>query len=375
MSEWTVKPGGHRGSGKQHLTEEEGRRRLETYGARCSTRQEWEARAGAIREGIQKGAELYPWPAKTPLNPAVHSRRDHAGYTVENVVFESLPGHFVTGNLYRPQDAGTPLPGILSPHGHARVGRFEDHGQIRAATLARMGAIVFAWDMVGYGESRQLNADEEGRLTFPKLMGLHLWNSLRSLDFLLSLDGIDPDRIGMTGESGGGSQTFFAAAVDDRIRFPVPVVQVSAHFYGGCLCESGMPIHEGDGYQTVNAEIAAAAAPRPQMIVSDGADWTKNVPDVEFPYIRNVYNLYGAADDVELFHDAEGKHDYNAVKRAPVYDFFIRRMGLRAIPDESGSILEPHEALRAITENHPLPGHALRGDDQMARAWAELTGN
>lgn len=215
---WTPTLGGHIGSGKQHLDEEVARDRLAGFASTYATLDEWEARAGRIRQGIQKGAELWPWPDKTPLNPVIHSRRSYSGYTVENVFYESLPGLFVTANLYRPEKAEGLLPGILSPHGHGKLGRFEDYGQIRAATLARMGAVVLMWDMVGYGESHQLDANEEGRLTFPKLMGLQLWNSIRSIDFLLSIDGVDPERIGMTGESGGGSQTFFTAAVDDRVR-------------------------------------------------------------------------------------------------------------------------------------------------------------
>lgn len=272
-------------------TESEAVEQLRRLAATYADRKQWQDRATKIRQQILRGANLDPLPERTPLNAVVHRKREYDGYSVESAAFEARPGFFVFGNLYRPGDGKGPCPAILCPHGHAPGrdgGRYRPDQQYRCATLARMGAVVFSYDMIGYGDSLFLG----WRHDHPQALTLQTWSSIRAVDFLQSLDGVDKDRIGITGCSGGGTQTFLLTALDSRIQVAVPVVMVSAHFFGGCHCESGMPIHQTAELETNNAEIAALAAPRPMLLVSVGGDWTKNTPLVEYPYIRNGYDLF-----------------------------------------------------------------------------------
>src|SRR5262245_17561223 len=223
-----------RGQGSRELVE----RQLTASRTLYTTAAHWTTRKTALREGFLKGAGLWPVPEKTPLNPIVHTDRVHDGYTVENVSLETIPGFYLTGNLYRPLPKRRKSPAVLCPHGHFQpLGRFREEHQIRCAHLARMGATVFSYGMVGWQDSTQTTHQD------PLVLALQTWNSIRAVDFITSLADVDPQRVAVTGASGGGSQALFLTLVDERVKVSAPVVIVYPWTESdGCLCEGGLPI-------------------------------------------------------------------------------------------------------------------------------------
>jgi dienelactone hydrolase len=292
------------------------------------TRKQWQARRQELQQQILSAAGLLPMPAKTALHAKVVRRLEYPDYTIEVVLLETLPGYFLGGNLYRPVDRKSPAPAVLIPHGHWKRGRLEDLPSYSVPALginlARQGYIAFAYDMVGYNDTRQtphsFGGWQETLWSFSP-MGLQLWNSMRVVDYLQSLPEVDGHRIAATGASGGGSQTFLLAAVDERIALAAPVNMVSAYMQGGDPCEEAPNLREG----TFNVEIAAMMAPRPMLLVSSTHDWTRHTPTEEFPAIQHIYSLFGAAQSVENAHiDAE--HNYNRQSREAVYRFLAKNL-------------------------------------------------
>ncbi|MGE4182534.1 MAG: acetylxylan esterase [Limisphaerales bacterium] len=346
----------------------------------------WERRAERVRRQVLVSQGLWPMPVKGPLEPVIHGKRDQGDYTVEKVYFESAPGFFVTGSLYRPKGRTGRLPGVLCPHGHWENGRFMDQGeaavrreiaagaerfeqggrsplQARCVTLARMGCVVFHYDMIGYADSRQLSMalvhgfakqrpeandpvrwgffSPQAEARFQSVMGLQTWNSIRALDFLEALPDVDAKRIAVTGASGGGTQTFVLCGIDPRPAVAFPAVMVSTAMQGGCTCENASGFRVGTG----NIELAGLFAPKP-LGLTGANDWTVDMPTKGFPELVKLYELAGAKDRVMLKHLPHFGHNYNYVSRSAMYQWMNRHLGL--------GLKEP-----VIEEDYPR----LTGDD------------
>jgi dienelactone hydrolase len=328
----------------------------------AASRAEWEARAKDIREQILVSCGLWPMPERTPLHARVFDRVERDGYSIEKVDLQPRPGVHLGGNLFRPLGRGPgPFPAILNPHGHWTNGRIEDgeRGGIppRCIAFARQGMIALSIDMVGYndtkqfGEHRKCFQDPTNALWGISVMGLQTWNTIRALDFLASLPDADTNRLACTGASGGGTQTFMLGALDDRLAAVAPIVMVSHTMQGGCICENA----PGLRIRHFNVEIAAAAAPRPQILVAATGDWTRATLEVEGPAIASVYRLLDAADRFHAVRLPYG-HNYNQETRENVYGWFGR--WLRGRPDaapvpEAPHAKEPDDVYRVFRDGKP----------------------
>lgn len=374
----------------------------------------WEQRAEAVRQQLRVALGIWPMPTLAKLSPVRHGRRELDGYIVEKVFFESLPGFYVTGNLYLPANmqADKKYPAVLCPHGHWTEARFFDAGdgevrrllaqgeerfesaarnhiQARCVHLARMGCVVFHWDMIGYCDSQQISFDrahrfakqdpatevnKDGWLLFsPKaeelgqsVMGLQTINTQQALEFVLSLPQVDATKVGITGASGGGTQTFIAAALESRFSAAFPAVMVSTAMQGGCTCEnaSGLRIDTG------NIEIAGLIAPRP-LGMTAANDWTKEMAKDGFPQLQQLYEMYGKKDRVGLFPSLHYGHNYNHVSRVSMYGWFNQHWGLGLqMPVLERDFYVLHRADLSVWNNeHPKPAGGEEFERKLLKAW------
>lgn len=371
-------------------SEAEGKKHLDELLAAYPTAAAFSKRKIELKACIASALGISSSAKRTPLNPVFRKKVVMDGYTVENVMFESIPGYYVTGTLYRPAKGKGPFPVVLNPHGHffneqnpslaTDSGRYRADMQIRCASLAKMGAIALSYDMYGWGESELFTGDPAFHET-GFAASIQTWNSIRAIDFLLSLPNADPSRVAVTGASGGGTQTILAAALDDRVTVTVPAVMVSSAFYGGCPCESGLPIHgECNGHRTNNTEIAAMIAPRPMLLLSDGDDWTRSVPGTDFPYLQKIYGMYGKQENVESVYLPNDKHDYGITKREPAYRFLAKHLGLNlaAITKKDGTIdeskitIQPNADLHLFVNASMVPSNALRTHEAIVKTFRQV---
>jgi dienelactone hydrolase len=327
----------------------------------------WEQRKAILRPELYKALDLSPLPAKPDSKPIITQKRIYNGYTVENIAIEILPGLYINGSLYKPLHFKGKIPVMLSPDGHWDKQRYRADCQLRCASLARIGCMAYSYDLFAWGESLLQFKAEDHRTSIAQVV--QTLGAIRIIDYMLSLKETDPARLGISGGSGGGSHTVLMAAIDPRIKLSAPVVSVSSYFYGGCPCESGMPIHMCDG-GTDNVELAAMAAPNPQLLITDGKDWTAHMPEHDFPYLQKMYGYYGKSNLVENVHLPNEGHDYGPSKRNALYKFVAKnfKLDISKIEDKSGNIYESEvtiekEPLMYVFGDHGqyLPKDAIKG--------------
>jgi dienelactone hydrolase len=379
-----------------------------------ATKAAWDTRRVELLRQLQLAVGLYPMPDRSAAPKAtIHGPVDRPEYTVERVAIETLPGHFLTGSLYRPKNLKGKAPAVLTPHGHFKDGRFHSENDVGikkqladggelfdiggrhplqacAVHLARTGYIVFLYDMLGYADSQvvsydiahkfmkrrpQMERDDHYGFFSPQaearlesVMGLQAWNSLRAFDWLASLPDVDAARIGITGASGGGTQSFITAALEPRIAAAFPAVMVSTAMQGGCTCENCNYLRVDTG----NIELAALIAPRP-LGMTTANDWTKELPTKGYPSLQALYKLYGAEDRVSVHPFPQYPHGYNSPARLAMVTFFQKYLQPDSKADTAERDYQPLTIKEATVwdADHPAPKTGEEAEVALLRAMQE----
>ncbi|MDA0337051.1 MAG: acetylxylan esterase, partial [bacterium] len=292
----------------------------------------WQKTRKEIRRHLLLCAGLNAQTAAFKASGRVVRCFEHEGVVIENICIETLPGLYLVGNLYRPKGHKGRLPLILHPHGHAMHARTVPQEMYsvphRAMNSALLGCAAFAYSMIGHDHDTMqlehrslLSGPEKGAANMLGLsmFGLQLNNSIKALDYLLSRRDIDGKRVGCTGESGGATQTYFLAAVDERVQVVAPAVMLSGHFQGGCVCENAPQLH----LKYSNLQYAGLIAPRPLLLTGCTGDWTHHAREREFPSMQLLYEMYDAPERVQVFYQDE-IHNYNRASREAMYAWMVR---------------------------------------------------
>jgi len=308
-----------------------------------ATIEDVDKRRSYVREQMLK--DLGGFPDRAHLNARVVGVLERTGYRIEKVIFESQPHFYVTANLYLPTTGHPPYPAILYPLGHERGGKTNPTWQQMLGSLATKGFVALTWDPIGQGERLQIfdedlreskvgNSTTEHTVvgTQCMLVGDHLarytiWDGMRALDYLLSRKEVDPARIGLTGNSGGGTHTAYIAALDDRIQVAAPSCYITSwHLMldtiGPQDAEQTFPLWLQEGFDY--PDYLYAFAPKPYLLLSAIRDFFPIAGAREtFAEAEKVYSAIGAREKVGMF-EADDGHGYNKTRRLAAYDWFGR---------------------------------------------------
>jgi len=312
---------------------------------RYSTLKEWESAREEIKRNFFASMGGLA-DERTPLNARIVGKVERGDYVIEKIVFESRPDFLVTSNLYLPRNALFPAPAVIHVHGHAREhGKRYELYQSVSIGLAKRGYVVFFIDASGHGE-RTPQGHSEGFAMLPgdiPLEGLQMWDNMRALDYLCTREEVDIQRIGCTGCSGGGNQTMYLSALDERIAVSAPVAAVTLYrdlfFRGiGCACECVPNVLR---YGEQNA-ILGLIAPRPLLIAAGIRDSIFPIVGAREVYekVCSIYQLYDAEDKIAIAEEYV-QHGYHRPMREAVYGWFDKWLMHRGdgSPQEEGEVV------------------------------------
>jgi dienelactone hydrolase len=294
-----------------------------------ATLEGWDDRLSRVRAGLARSFGRMP-EISCPLEPEIHGTLLRDGYAIERLTFQTRPGVRVTANLYRPEPAKGPYPAMLSVHGHWAWARMDPHVQPRCIGLARLGYVVLCVDAFGAGE----RAIEPGPGTYhgaligaslwpigTPLLGLQVYDNRRAVDYLISRPEVDRSKLAVTGASGGGNQTLYAGATDDRFAAVIPVCGVGTYeSYLGtacCVCEVNVA---GAAYATTG-DLLAMIAPRALLVVSassDAVQFSAGEAAKSISHASGRYRLLSAESKIRHV-TIESGHDYNKPMREAMY--------------------------------------------------------
>ncbi len=329
-----------------------------------ASKEDAEAYVTLVRELIRDC--FGPFPEKTPLKPRVMKVVQRETYHIENVIFESRPGFFVTANLYVPKGRVHPLPGVVASCGHSINGKAAEAYQAFAQGLARTGYVVLIFDPIGQGERLQY---PDGALKSQVGAGVHehllagnqqflvgeflgtwrAWDGVRALDYLLTRPEVDSQRIGITGNSGGGTMTMWLCGLESRWTMAAPSCAVTTfrRNFDNELpadteqCPPQVLMHGLD-----HSDFLAAMAPKPVIIIASEKDYFDVRGAVEaYDRLRSLYGWLGAPDNIRLF-VGPNAHGYTQPNREAMYEFFHRQTGITARSAEPSLVTETDETLQ-----------------------------
>ncbi|MBK5294310.1 MAG: acetylxylan esterase [Acidobacteriia bacterium] len=311
--------------------------------AKISSAQDLSQRRQYIRDRMTLA--LGGFPERTPLKARVTAVMDRGDHRVEKIVFESQPGFHVTANLYVPKGGRPPYPAILFPLGHEQGAKAHATWQQLLVTFARKGYVALAWDTLGQGERIQIwdSDSRESKVvrstTEHTLNGLQcllvgdalarytIWDGIRALDYLLSRPEVDANRVGVTGNSGGGTHTAYLGALDDRIKVAAPSCYLTSwkrllETIGPQDAEQCIPPLLADGLD--HADFVLAFAPKPYLMLSAIRDFFPISGAREtFAEVQRVYDSLGMADRMSMV-EADDGHGFSGPRRAAAYRWFAR---------------------------------------------------